>query len=59
MQPKSLNAALRLDDTNALSQGFSTLVISSTDNARMTRQATLTSTTLGGQLALNQVRSRL
>lgn len=55
LQPRRVNPADRLDDPNALSQGFTNLVITSTDNARMTRQATLTSSSLGGQLTLNQV----
>lgn len=55
MQPRLVDASLRLEES--LAQGFESLVITSTDNARRTRQAVLTSSTYGGSLTLNQVRS--
>lgn len=57
--PKTVNPALKVDDTTALKQGFTSLVITNTEIASQittqTRQAVLTPSALGGALTLNQV----
>lgn len=55
LQPRNVDATQRLDDPQALTPGFNSLVISSLEKTKMTRQATVTSNALGGQLTLNQV----
>lgn len=54
LQPRAVDVSLRLEER--LAPGFTSLVISSTENATQVRQAVLTSSAIGGGLTVNQVR---